>query len=54
VDAVGDTGREHDGFDGAQVEAGVFPGSVGIDGEGGVGVKFLDADLHVEPAIIAV
>jgi hypothetical protein len=53
-DAVCDAGREHDGFDGAEVEAGIFLGSVSIDGKRGVGVKFLDADSHVELAIIAV
>ena len=41
-------------FDGAEVQAGVFRRSVGVNGQGGVGMKFLDTDLHVEPAMIAV
>ena len=53
--ALRKAGRKDDGFDGAEIEAGVFRGSVGIDRERGVGVKFLDADLHDgEIAIIAV
>jgi hypothetical protein len=47
-------GRKDYRFDSAKVEAGVFFGSMGIDGKRGVGMKFLDADLHVELAIIAV
>ena len=36
------------------IEAGVFLRSMRVDGKSGVGVKFLDADVHVELAIIAV
>jgi hypothetical protein len=52
---LGYAGREDAGFDGAEVEAGIFGRAVGIDGERGVGVKFFDANLHDgEIAIIAV
>ena len=40
--------RQDDAFHGAKVQAGVFGRAVGVGGQSGVGMKFLDADLHVE------